>query len=356
MDDVPERFDDERSDTQRTDTMLHRPVLRPVNGAAWERRGSSREVAGEALGSWILRSLGHPGMVPDPGLASPIDAAPGLTEHPRMVVWMPRDSALAIAGLVAIGLFLVAISVPPLFNPIFGEEPTIWAPDGVVYGLLYLAVAGLVRARSRLGVGSAIVLGMLGFTVALGYTLTRFQMVFGSRMMLEVIVVGLLAAAHAVVVACVLGAARRWNLVVELDTRRRAAAALLAGIGFALGLGSMGGDYGIMLDPIDAMPQAYRIVEFWIAIAHFVAFAAIALHGRFATIGSLALTVGGILIAVQVLAALVGSQYGIESVLDSVVLWTSLLIAWVAAGLLLLASAGMGIQQAATKPLASDQA
>ena len=276
---------------------------------------------------------------------------------------MQRDSALAIAGLVAIGLFNVAVSVPPLFNPIFGEEPTTWSPGGLVYGLLYLAVAGLVRARSRVGVGLAIVLGMLGFTVALGFTLSRFQMVLmtfrgdgvNERMPLEFVVFGLLAAAHAVVVVGVLGAARRWNLVVELDARRCAAAALLAGIGFALGLGSTGGDYAIMLTPIDTMPRAYEIVEFTIAIPHFVAFAAIALNGRFATIGSLAVTVGGILIAVQVLAAFAGWQNGIESVLESAVLWTLLLIAWAAAGLLLLASAGMEIQGAATKPLASDQ-
>ena len=271
---------------------------------------------------------------------------------------MLRASALAIAGLVAIGLFLVAISVPPLFNPIFGEEPTIWAPEGVVIGLFYLAVAGLVRARSRVGVGLAIVLGMLGFTVALGFTLSRTQMVLTTvdwRMTGEFIVFGLLAAAHAVVVVGVFGAARRWTLVVELDARRRAAAALLAGIGFALGLGSTGGDYAITLAPI-AMPEAYRIVESAIAIGHFVAFAAIALNGRFATIGSLAVTVGGILIAVQVLAAFVGWQNGIQSVLASAALWTLLLIAWAAAGFLLLASAGTEIQGAATKPLASDQA
>jgi hypothetical protein len=65
-----------------------------------------------------------------------------------MGVSMQRGSALAIAGLVAIGLFLVAISVPPLFNAIFGEEPTIWAPEGVVYGLLYLA-DGQRRSENR---------------------------------------------------------------------------------------------------------------------------------------------------------------------------------------------------------------
>jgi hypothetical protein len=170
----------------------------------------------------------------------------------------------------------------------------------------------------------------------------------------EIVLSGLLAAAHAVVVVGVLDGARRWNLIAELNARRIAAAALLAGIGFALALGPMGGDYTITLTPI-TMPRVYRAVEYSIAIPHFVAVVAIALNGRFATIGSLAVTAAGVLLAVQVLAALVGWRNGIESVLDSVVLWTLLLIAWAAAGLLLLAPVWMTIQGAATKPLATEQ-
>lgn len=279
-----------------------------------------------------------------------------------MGVSLPRVSTLAVAGLIATGLFLIAISVPPLYNAIFGEEPNVWEPVGVANGFLYLAAAGLVRARSRIGVGLAIVLGSLGFTLAFGLALSRLDMglsvlrgeasVSGTTV-LEIIVLGLLVAAHGVVVVGVIDGARRWRLV-ELDTRRGAAAALLAGIGFALGLGVFGGEYAILLSPI-TMPPAYRIVEYTIVIPHFVAFAAIALSGRFATILSIALIVAGILIGIQVLAALVGWQHGVASVLDTVALWTLLLAAWAAAGLLLLASAWTDVRGPATPPLVPDQ-
>jgi len=270
---------------------------------------------------------------------------------------MPRPSTLAVASLVATGLFLIAISLPPLYEPIFGEEPeSYWWPDTVANGLLYLATAALVGVfRTRLGVGLAMVLGMIGFTLALGFVLSRFGSGFvGSRSAAEVVVMGLFAAAHAVVLIGVLDGARRWNLVADMDTHRRAAAALLAGIGFALALGVMGGDYGITLTPI-SMPRVYQALEYTIAIPHFVGVAAIVLNGRFATIGSLAVAVAGVLLAVQVLAALVGWRDGIEFLLDSVVLWASLLFAWAAAGLLALAPVWAGIQGAMTKPLASDR-
>ena len=96
---------------------------------------------------------------------------------------MPRHSTLAVAGLVAIGLILIAISVPPLYNPIFGEEPeSFWWPSTVANGLLYLATAVLVGiVRTLLGVGLAIVLGLLGFTLALGFILSRFGMGYPRR-------------------------------------------------------------------------------------------------------------------------------------------------------------------------------
>lgn len=70
---------------------------------------------------------------------------------------MPRVATLAVASLVATGLFLIAISLPPLYNPIFGEEPeSFWWPGTVANGLLYLATAVLVGVfRTRLGVGLA---------------------------------------------------------------------------------------------------------------------------------------------------------------------------------------------------------
>ena len=242
--------------------------------------------------------------------------------------------------MVAIGFFLIAISLPPLFNPIFGEEPeSFWWPGTVANGILYLATAALVGVfRARLGVGLAMVLGMLGFTLSLGWMLSRFSIGFVTLPWPEVVVTGLLAAAHAVVVVGVLDGARRWNLIAELNPRRTAAAALLAGIGFALGLGPMGGgDYSITLTPI-TMPREYQALEYTVAIAHFVAVAAIALNGRFATIGSLAVAAAGFLLAVRVLAALAGFKRGVEFVSDSLSLWALLLISELAVGLLLSAS------------------
>src|SRR5918999_5817610 len=98
---------------------------------------------------------------------------PPASRKMRSMGWSKlRLSDLAIASLVAVGLFLIAISVPPLYNPIFGEEPSVWSPETVANGAVYLAVAALVARRIRLGVGLAIVLGMLGLTMALGLTLS----------------------------------------------------------------------------------------------------------------------------------------------------------------------------------------
>jgi len=273
---------------------------------------------------------------------------------------MPRASQLAVAGLVATGLFIAAISVPPLFNPIFGEEPRIWSPGLLLTGLTYLVIAALFGAlRNRVGVALAMISGLLSFTMALGFTLSRIEMLSIFRggtvvdsILVELIVFGLLAGVQAVVVIGVLDGARRWNLLAELNTGRFAAAALLAGIGLALGLGPSGGDYAITLTPI-TMPQEFRAVQYTIAIPHFVAFAAIVLNGRFATIGSLAVTVASMLLAVRVLAGLFDFRGGVDHIVGSVVLWALLLIAEVAVVFLLLASAWLGSQGTATKPPAS---
>jgi hypothetical protein len=276
---------------------------------------------------------------------------------------MPRLSTLAVVSLVAIGLFLIAISVPPLYDVIWGEAPwSFWEPTTLANGLLYLATAVLVAtALARFGVGMAMVLGMLGFTVAFGFMLSRFAPgIVDDRMAAETIVLGLLAGAHAVVVVGVLSGAKRWNLIAELSPRRAAAAALLAGIGFALALGSFGGDYARTLAPI-SMPRMYQAVGYTIAIPHFVAFAAIALNGRFARIGSVALIVAGMVLAVQVLVALVGPRSGFDNlstreyIVVSMFLWTFLLVAWAVAGLLLLGPGRVSMRRTVAKPVASAQ-
>jgi hypothetical protein len=262
-------------------------------------------------------------------------------------------SDLAVASLVAVGLFVIAIGVPPLFNPIFGEEPTTWAPEIVANGALYVVVAALVARGSRIGFGLALVLGMLGFAMTLGLTLSWLGLgyAFGSASLrtVETLVTGLLAAAHAVVVVGAIHGALRRNLAAELDVPRRAAAALLAGVGFTLSLGSWGGAFAIMLTPIE-MPGAYEAVKLWVAIPHFVAFAAITLNGRFATIGSLVVGAAGFLLGVQVTAALVGFGGVIGSITASVALWTTLTIAWAAAGLLLLAPMWTSLQATSRRP------
>jgi hypothetical protein len=277
---------------------------------------------------------------------------------------MGRFPTFAVASLVVIGLFLVAISVPPLNDSIWGEAPwSLWDPTTLANGLLYLATAVLVGlTRTRLGVGMAMVLGMLGFTFALGFMLSRFASdFFDVRLAAETTVLGLLAGAHAVVLVDVLSSARRWNLIAEPSPRRTAAAALLAGIGFALALGPFGGDYGIPLTPI-VMPRMYQAVAYTIAIPHFVAFAAIALNGRFARIGSLALIAAGLVLAVQVLVALAGPRSGFDCICTreyipaGMVLWSFLLVAWAAAAVLLVAPDPIRRHARATKPLASSQA
>lgn len=277
---------------------------------------------------------------------------------------MPRLSTLAVAALVAIGLFVVAISVPPLYSAVWGEGPSSeWAPVLLANGVLYLATAALVGlTRARFGVGMATVLGMLGFTFALGFMLSRFASDFRDvGFAVEITVLGLLAGAHAVVLVGLLSGARRWNLVAELSPRRTAAAALLAGIGFALALGPFGGDYGIRLAPI-VMPRMYQAVGYSIAIAHFVAFAAIALNGRFARIGSLALIAAGLVLAVQVLAALAGPRSGFDCICTrqyipaGMVLWSFLLVAWAAAAVLLVSPDRIRMRATVTKSLVSSQA
>jgi hypothetical protein len=263
-------------------------------------------------------------------------------------------SDLAIASLVAIGLFLIAISVPPLYNPIFAEEPEVWSPLMAANGALYVATAVLVAYRTRVGVGLAMVLGMLGFTMALGLTLSWLGYGFSNiRTTVETFVTGLVAGAHAVVVVGVLDGARRWKLVAEIETPRRVAAALFAGLGFALTLGTWLGDFAVLLTPIE-MPESYQAVQYWVAIPQFVAFAAITLNARFATLGSLVVAAASFLLAVQVVAALFGFRGGIDLLTDSIALWTMMAGAWGAAAMMLLVPIWIGTQ-APTERLAPDQ-
>ena len=128
---------------------------------------------------------------------------------------------------------------------------------------------------------------------------------------------------------------------------------MFAGLGFALALGIWGGEYAITLTPIE-MPEIYEAIQYWIALPQFVAFAAITLNGRFATIGSLVVAAAGFLLAVRVIAALFSFSGGIEFIADSIVLWTMLAGAWGAAGLMLLSLVWTGTH-AATDRLVPDQ-
>ena len=64
---------------------------------------------------------------------------------------LPFVSLLAVVALMLTGAFVIAISSPPLFNIIFGEEDS-WEPWGVAYGIVYLAAAApLGRSEPALG-------------------------------------------------------------------------------------------------------------------------------------------------------------------------------------------------------------
>jgi hypothetical protein len=265
----------------------------------------------------------------------------------RRVNWSRlRLSDLAVASLVVVGFFLIAISVPPLHDQVWRGEDLSWAPMIAANGAAYVSAAALVARGTRVGFGLSLVLGMLGFSMALGFLVVQLGLQFWYvETVVLTLVIGLLAGAHAVIVVGVLGGARRRKLAAELDVSRRAAAALLAGLGFALTFGIVGGEFASTLKPIN-VPTVYEEEEFWVAIAQFVAFAAIALNGRFATAGSLVVATAGFLVGVRVTATLIG-----EAPTEAIVLWTLLTIAWAAVGLLLLTPMLTGTR-AATRRLA----
>lgn len=251
---------------------------------------------------------------------------------------MPLVSSFAVVSLVLTGVFLIAIFIPPLYNTIFGEEPIVWSPFGVANGILYLAAAALFGTlRSRLGLGLALVLAMAGFTQSLSWTLSRFGMGVVNFPVVEVVVTSGLVILHAVVFAGTLSAARRWGILSQPDSGAALPTALLAGLGFALGLGFGGGDYAILLHPIQE-PLWFDAMQYWLPLPHFVAAAALALRGRLAVPGALLVSVAGIVIALGLLIALMG--FGeLQYRLGSVALWSLFLVAYItAAGLLTLRS------------------
>lgn len=249
---------------------------------------------------------------------------------------MPLISGFAVVSLVLTGLFLIAIHIPPLYNMIFGEEPRLWSPVGVANGVMYLAAATLFGIfRSRLGLGLGLVLAMTGFTQSLSWTLSRFGM--GTYFPVgEIVVTSALAILQAVAFVGALSAARRWGVLSEPAPGTALPAALLAGLGFALGLGFGGGEWAIVLHPIER-PMWFIAIQYWLPVPHFVAAAALALRGRFADLGALLVCVAGISIALRMLAGLLAFEGGPGSQIlqSSVFVWSLFLVAYAtAAGLL----------------------
>lgn len=165
---------------------------------------------------------------------------------------------------------------------------------------------------------------MAGFTESLGWTLSRFGVGMVNFPVVEVVVTSGLVVLNAVAFVGTLSAARRWGILSEPDSATALPTALLAGLGFALGLGFGGGDYAILLHPIQE-PLWFDAIQVWLPLPHFVAAAALALRGRLAVPAALLVSVAGMVIALGLLVALMG--FGeLQYLLDSVALWSLFLL------------------------------
>jgi hypothetical protein len=185
---------------------------------------------------------------------------------------------------------------------------------------------------------------MTGFTTALGRALDLISSVLsmmrspGSFTLVqpvEVMVFTILSILSAVAVVGVIEAARRWGMLSRSESGYALPAVILAGIGFAFGLGIWGGDYGILLEPI-SIPW-YDGIRLWLPLPHFVAAAALVLRGRFATPGAIAMSGGGLLLSLSVLMAIVsfGVSFGWE-IAKSVVPWLLFVLGYLLTAALLL--------------------
>ena len=243
---------------------------------------------------------------------------------------------LAVASLVVTGLFLIAIFSPPLFNMIFGEEYA-WYEWGVIYGIVHVAAAvALVTLRSRLGLGAGLILASINFTSLSGYLLSRIPGPGGFTYVdpVELVIVSIVTALQATIVVGVLDAARRWDQLPGTDLGRSLSAAILGGIGFAIGLAFWGGDYGIMVSPIE-MP-VYETIAVWLSLPHFVALAALAFGGRLVVPVAVAISLGGTLLGAANVFVLATWDVSPWSLVDSIALWGLLTVGYAAAAIILL--------------------
>ena len=251
----------------------------------------------------------------------------------------------AVGALVLVGLVFIAVFSPPLFNVVFGEEYP-WYPAGVAYGAAYmLAAAGFVWLRDRLTLGMSLVLAMTGFTFFSAWALVRIadvvDVVFhpGSYYVLiqplEIGVVGALGILHAVIVLGVLASAREWMMDATPHVGRAWPAAILAGVGFGIGLAAVGGEYAIILMPI-RLPW-FEANRDWVPLVHFLAAGALILDGRAAAAAGLMVSVAGALLAVSVIGAIL--SFGAWEVAWSLVPWLLFLAGYVAVAGMLIARA-----------------
>ncbi len=247
----------------------------------------------------------------------------------------------AVGALVLVGLLFIAIFSPPLFNIVFGEEYP-WAPEGVAYGVTYLLAAmAFAWLRSRLALGTSLVLAMTGFTFFSGWALVRIadvvDVVFHPGpyyvliQPLEIGVVLVLLALHAVIGLGVLASAQGWGIAAPPAMARAWPAAILAGVGFGIGLGATGGEYAIFLTPIH-LPW-FEANRDWLPLIHFLAAAALALHGRLAATAGLIVSAGGALLALSIIGAIL--SFGAWEVAGGLVPWLLFLCAYAVAAVLI---------------------
>lgn len=243
----------------------------------------------------------------------------------------------ALVSLGLVGLFLIAIYSPPFFNMIFGEEYA-WYEWGVAYGIAYLAAAAALGfQQNRLGAGACLVLAMAGFTTSLA-GLAQAIAPGVSLQPVGVTILAVLAILHATAFVGVIGAARRWQMLATANSGHALPASILAGMGFAIGLASFGGEYAILLVGI-SIPW-YEAIRSWLPLPHFVAAAALALGGRFAVSGSLLISIAGGLLALGMLGALVSFEYFGWELFDNVAVWLVFLLGYSVSAAFLLGFVG----------------